>query len=115
VTRRAGARAARNSRDTVVSHMPDHQVQAPEYLGTTTWDAAEPRIAAIVARALAAQAAAPVLVTDQAAAQAIDASPQMMARLAAQGAPHVILGDRRRWNIAKLVEWLEARNAGGEP
>lgn len=67
------------------------------------------RVRQLVAEALAAQPAPPKYVDDRTCAQAFDTSPQTIARLASQGAPHVVLGDRRRWNIAELADWLRAR------
>jgi hypothetical protein len=51
-------------------------------------------------------------VDDRGAAQALDTSVQTMVRLAREGAPHLIIGEGRRWDMARLATWLEARPQG---
>jgi hypothetical protein len=95
-------------------YRPDGRNESPaganEQLAVTeTVAERDRRVEAAVARALAAQAPAPVAVSDVDAARALDVSTQTMARLARDGAPHLVIGDRRRWRMDCLLAWLSDR------
>lgn len=55
----------------------------------------------------------PVLVDRSGLAHALSCSLSTIDRLRSEGCPQVLVGDSPRFRVAAVVQWLEARAAGG--
>lgn len=82
---------------------------APQFVATMTIEQLRDAIRAELAAAIAPR---PEYVDDTGLARHLDTGIAAVRRLAAESAPHVYVGDRRRWRLADVDAWLRDR---GQP
>jgi hypothetical protein len=69
------------------------------------------RVAAAVAKALASQTPRPELLDRRGLAVALDCSIATVARLMADGCPHLRVGDSPRFRMTEVTAWLATRDS----